>query len=123
MKKCPLSVTLLSLLIAAAGAVGFAYHVVELNLRQPFQNDAVWVELVRLVAVVCGVYMWRGRNWARWLAMVWIGFHVVVSGFHSFPEFAFHALLFAVFGYLLFRPQATEYFVAGEGNESPTIPP
>jgi len=123
MNKRPLPVTLVSLLIAAAGVVGFVYHLNELNVRHPFQNDAVLVELVRLVAIVCGVYMLRGRNWARWLAMAWIGIHVVVSGFHSFPEFAFHGLLFTVFGYLLFRPQATEYFVLGEGNESPTIPP
>ena len=54
--------------------------------------------------------MLRGRNWARWLVMVWIAFHVVVSGFHSFPELAVHALLFVVFAYVLLRPQATEYF-------------
>ena len=109
-KRRPLSVTLLSLLLAAAGTAGFAYHLTELNLRHPFQNDAVLVELVRVLAIVGGVYMLRGSNWARRLAMAWIGFHVVVSGFHSFPEFAFHGLLFAGFGYLLFRPRAAEYF-------------
>jgi uncharacterized membrane protein HdeD (DUF308 family) len=113
MNKRPLSVTLLSVLIAAAGALGVAYHLTELNLRHPFQNDVVWVGLIRLVAIVCGVYMLRGSNWARWLAMVWIGFHVVISGFHSLQEFAFHGLLFAVFAYVLFRPQATEYFRTG----------
>jgi hypothetical protein len=113
MTRRPLSVTLLSVLIAAAGAVGLAYHLSELNLRHPFQNYVLWVGLIRLVAIVCGVYMLRGDNWARWLAMVWIGFHVVISGFHSLPEFAFHGLLFAVFAYVLFRPQATEYFRAG----------
>ena len=104
--------TLISLLIAAAGAVGFAYHLTDLNVRHPFQNDVVWAGLVRLIAIVCGVYMLRGRNWARWLAMVWIGFHVVVSGFHSFPELAVHALLFVVFAYVLLRPRASEYFRA-----------
>lgn len=110
MKRRPLPVTILSLLIAAAGAVGFAYHLTELNLRHPFQNDVVWVSLIRLIAIVCGVYMLRGRNWARWLAMTWIAFHVIVSAFHSSMEFAFHGMLLAVFAYFLFRPQATEYF-------------
>ena len=113
MNKRPLPVTLLSLLIAAAGAVGFAYHLSELNVRHPFQNDAIWVGVIRLLAIVGGVYMLRGKNWARWLAMVWIGFHVVVSGFHSLLEFAIHGLLFAVFAYVLFRPPATQYFRGG----------
>ena len=110
MNRRPLSVTVVSCLLAAAGAVGFVYHLTELNVRHPFQNDAAWVSLVRLAAIVGGVYMLRGRNWARWLAMAWIGFHVVVSGFHSFPQFAVHAVLFVVFAWVLFRPQAAEYF-------------
>jgi len=110
MNRRPLSVTLVSLLLAAAGAVGLVYHFTDLNLRHPFQNDAVWIEVIRLLAVVGGVYMLSGKNWARWLAMFWIGIHVVVSGFHSLPEFAIHGLLFAVFAYILFRRPATEYF-------------
>jgi len=113
MNRRPLPVTVLSLLIAAAGAVGFAYHLTELNLQHPFQNDVVWVSLIRLVAIVCGVYMLRGHNWARWLAVAWIGFHVVVSAFHSSMEFAVHSMLFVVFAYFLLRPQATEYFRTG----------
>jgi hypothetical protein len=113
MKKRPLLVTVLSLVLVAAGAVGLVYHLNELDRHQPFQNDFLLIELVRLIAIVSGVYMLRGSNWARWLALVWIGFHVVVSAFHSLPEFAFHGLLFAVFAYFLFRPQATEYFCAG----------
>jgi hypothetical protein len=118
MKKRPLPVTLLSLLIAAAGAVGFAYHLNELNWHHPFQNDVLLVELVRLIAIVSGVYMLRGSNWARWLALGWIGFHVVVSAFHSLPQFAFHGVLFAVFAYSLFRRQATEYFCPESRLES-----
>jgi hypothetical protein len=113
MHKRPHSVTAVSLLIAASGTVGLAYHLTELNVRHPFQNEVVWVSLVRLVAIVCGVFMLRGSNWARWLAMVWIGFHLVISIFHSFGQLAFHSLLFVVFAYILFRPPATEYFRAG----------
>ena len=119
MNRRPLSVTVVSLLIAAAGVVGFAYHLTGLNVRHPLQNDVVWVELVRLVAIVCGVYMLRGRNWARWLAMAWIGFHVVISAFHSFPQLAVHGVLFVVFAYVLFRPRATEYFRPGSPSPTP----
>ena len=61
--------------------------------------------------------MLRGHNWARWLAMAWIGFHVVVSGFDSFPAFAFHGVMFAVFAYFLFRKQAAEYFRSARALE------
>jgi hypothetical protein len=110
MNKRPLPVTVLSLLLVAAGAVGLVSHLNELDRHHPFQNEFLLIELVRVIAIVSGVYLFRGSNWARWLALVWIGFHVVVSAFHSLPEFAFHGLLFAVFAYFLFRPQATEYF-------------
>jgi hypothetical protein len=103
-------VTVISCLIAAAGALGLAYHLTELNLQHPLQNDVVWVSLVRVVAIVSGVYMFRGRNWARWLAMAWIGFHVVIGGFHSRQQMAMHSLLFVVFAYVLFRRPAQGYF-------------
>jgi hypothetical protein len=114
MKRRPIPVSVVSLLLAAAGAVGFVYHLTELNLRHPFQNHAVWISLVRLLAIIAGVCMLRGRDWARWLAMAWIGFHVVLSAFHPFWELAVHGLVFAVFAWALFRRPATEYFRAGK---------
>ena len=110
MNSRPISVILVSLFIAAAGATGLVYHLPELNLHHPFQNEVVWVELVRVVAIVCGVYMLRARNWARLLALAWIAFHVVVSAFHSWQEFVFHAVLFVIFAFVLYRPPARVYF-------------
>jgi hypothetical protein len=108
-----LSVTLVALLLIVAGAVGLIYHAREIDLRQPFQNDTMWVELVRVLAIVAGVFLLRGMNWARWLAMVWIGFHVVISVLHSWQQVAMHAVIFALFAYLLFQPAANRYFQAG----------
>jgi hypothetical protein len=106
----PLSVTIVALLLIVAGAVGLVYHARELDLRQPLQNDTLWVELVRALAIVSGVFMLRGHNWARWLAIVWIGFHVAISFFHSWQQVVMHAIVFAVFSLSLFRPAATAYF-------------
>ena len=39
-----------------------------------------------------------GHNWARWLLVAWLAFHVVVSGFHSMSEMAAHAVLLIVVG-------------------------
>jgi hypothetical protein len=109
MNKRPLSVTVASYVIAAAGVVGLAYHFSEWTLR-PFHSDIVWVSLVRVIAIACGVAMLRGHNWARWLTMVWIAFHVALSFWHSWSEVAMHVLLLAVFAYVLFRQRANQYF-------------
>lgn len=110
MNPRPLSVTLLALLLIAAGAVGLVYHFSELDPGHLLQNDAFWVELVRVLAIVAGIFMLRGRNWARSLAMAWVAFHVVISFGHSWTQLAMHILVFVVFGFFLFRPRANEYF-------------
>ena len=113
----PISVTVISCVLVVTGAIGFAYHLIDFKSQHPFQYDIVWVGLVRLTAIVCGVFMLRGCNWARWLTLVWIAYHVVLSVFHPLYQLGVHGLLFAVFAYFLFRPQATEYFHAkGKGT-------
>ena len=48
--------------------------------------------------------MLRGRNWARWGALAWMLFHVILSAFHALHEFAIHAVFLAIMARLLFRP-------------------
>ncbi len=112
MNKRPLAVTLIAWLYIATGTIGFVYHLKELAPQQPFQYDILWISLVRLIAIVAGVCMLRGSNWARWLALLWIASHVILSAFHSWPELAIHSVLCAVFAYFLFRLGADEYFHA-----------
>lgn len=109
MTQRPLSVTVIGCLYIAMGAIGFAYHFTEFKTR-PFQYDFAWVELLRLMAIACGVYVLRGYSWARWLALAWIGYHVILSAFHTLPELAIHTLFCAVLAYFLFRPTASRYF-------------
>jgi hypothetical protein len=110
MKNRPLSVTIIGWLFIAAGAIGFAYHVTELRLERPFDYGVIWVCLLRLIAILCGVFVLRGSNWARWLLLIWIGYHVVLSAFHSVSEVVTHTLLLLVIAYFLFRPAASSYF-------------
>jgi hypothetical protein len=112
MKRRPNSVTAVSLLLIAAGAVGLLYHFKELNPRRPFENAALWLEFVRSLAIVAGGFMLRGQNWARWLAIVWVAFHVIVGALHSFGQFAFHAALCVVFTCILLGRPAADYFRA-----------
>jgi hypothetical protein len=116
MAKRPHSVTIISCVMIAAGVVGLVYHSREFKIQHPLQDGVLWISLVRLLAIVCGVFMLRRSNWARWLTLAWIAFHVVLSFFHSWQEVVMHGLLLAAFAYFLFRPQANEYFHASKSE-------
>ena len=102
----PLAFTIIGWLFIAAGSVGFLYHIMELNLRDPLANDTVWVSLVRLLAVLGGVYLLRGRSWARWLLIIWVAFHVGLSAFHTHTGLLAHSVLLVVVAWFLLRPRA-----------------
>ena len=122
MTKRPDLVTAIGFVFIAVGAIEIAYHLI--GLRRPFQQDVLWVCLVNLVAIVCGIYMLRGSKWARWLTVIWLAYHVILSSFHSFGKLAVHGMLFAVFVYFLFRPNVTKYFrdvKSGAGSKPPRL--
>lgn len=106
----PFSVTLIAGLLLLAGAAGIAYHITDVKTWHPFPYDYFAIFLIRVLAIVAGIYLLRGSNWARWLAILWIAFHVGVSFFDSWITVLIHAILLAVFAYILLRPAATAYF-------------
>jgi len=83
-------------MFVAAGVIGFAYHVTEFNPKRLFEFELVWACLLRLLAILGGVFVLRGNNWARWLLLVWIAYHVILSAFHSMSELVAHGVLFVV---------------------------
>jgi hypothetical protein len=121
MNKRPRSITVISWVFIALGGIAL------LNRLLPLVDDAAagrfpelraersfeyWpICLLHVLAIVCGMFMLYGFNWARWLLVVWIGYHVVLSIFHSPFELFVHSLLFAIILYFLFRPQASAYFL------------
>ena len=102
----PVSVWILSCLYIAVGTIGFAYYFSELMAHQ---DDSLWIELTELLAIVSGAFMFRGHNWARWLALVWMAFHVAIS-FPLYRQMAIHLAIFAGIAWALFRPDARRYF-------------
>jgi hypothetical protein len=114
MNKRPLSVTMVSVLLIAAGTAGIVYHFGELKLHPPVHYGPLGILLVRVLAIVAGVFMLRGQDWARWLALLWIASHVGISFLHSWQQVIMHALFLVVFAFLLLRPAATKYFRGGD---------
>ena len=104
--KRPIAVTILGCLFIVVGLVGLVYHASD----RPVDRWVVLISIVRIIAVVGGVFLLMGRNWARWLLLAWLAFHVVVSAFHSLSESVAHVVLLMVIGYVLLRPPASKYF-------------
>ena len=90
-----------------AGVGGMASHLLPLN---GVDWDLFWPVVVCLTGIAAGLFLVRGQLWARWLALAWMGFHVVLSVFHSAGQTAIHAVFFVIIAYFLFffrRPAAT----------------
>jgi len=105
--KRPLSITLLAGVYILVGAMGFFYH-----FRQaiPLNRDGAWIEVTELLALVAGVFLLRGHNWARWLALAWMGFHVILTAFIPLVPFLIHCVFLAAIAWILLRPPARRYF-------------
>ena len=114
MNKRPITVTILACALIAAGAVGLAYHLKDFNAPGAALLELILIAFVRLLAIVSGAFMLRGQDWARWLALAWIALHVGLSFLNSLREVAIHAAIFALFAWLLLRPEAWRFFRRSE---------
>jgi len=102
----PIAVWIIACLYIAVGALGLVGH---FPRHMVFRQDDVWIELTELLALVAGVFMLLGKNWARWLAVAWIAFHVAIS-WPVVSRIAIHAAFLAVIAWALFRADARRYF-------------
>jgi hypothetical protein len=117
MKDRPLSITIIGWLFIIFGAVALLSGLLPLGGTTTAQRIAEFkshwmVHLSRLAAMVSGLFMLRGHNWARWLLVIWIAFHIVISALHSVSQLAIHVAIFAVILFFLFRRPASAYFAA-----------
>jgi hypothetical protein len=108
----PLSVTLVALILAASGVVGLVYHGSELTANTPVVSEEYGVLLLRVVAIVTGVFLFRGAKWARWLALAWIGFHVIIS-VPDVSKTLTHVVILAIFAVVLFSRNSRTWFHGG----------
>jgi hypothetical protein len=118
--KRPISITLVSLLFILSGTLGLVYHGWPL-VHSIFNGSiATWdrrelietvvILLIRVLAIVGGVFLLKGRNWARWICVGWMAFHVVISFWHDMSSVITHAVLLVLIAILLFRPSVNDYF-------------
>jgi hypothetical protein len=113
MKKRPIAVTIIGWLLVLVGAAGSVYNFRMVGLHHVFHGGNVWIFVVEVIALVCGIFLLRGKNWARWLALAWMGFHVGFSFLVSWSQGTMHAVILLILAYFLFRSDAQVYFRQG----------
>jgi hypothetical protein len=110
MKRAPLPVIVISVLIMLSGAFGLYGAWLTFVARPDDHSDALLAAAVNVLGIVAGVFVLRGHNWARWLAVAWMGFHVAISFGHPRQELIVHSILLVLFAYGLFRADARPFF-------------
>jgi hypothetical protein len=103
----PVPVLIVAGAYLAVGIIGFVAHFHDL-LATP--SEGVWVELTELLAAVAGVFLLRRRNWARWLAVAWIAFHVGLSAFGRISELVMHTVMAVLIIGMLFHASSARWF-------------
>jgi uncharacterized membrane protein HdeD (DUF308 family) len=119
MPKRPLILTIFGWFLILAGAVGFVAH---FPLHRAWHSDDAWPLGLELILMIAGVFILRGHNWARWLAVAWIAFHVGLSFYHSLREVAIHTLILLIFVWILFHHAANVWFKARSQKQPPPNP-
>lgn len=104
--KRPLPVLVFGCLFILAGAMGLGYHLT----KRPLEQDFLLLAAIRLLAIVGGIMLLLGHNWARWLLLAWLVFHVVVSFYHSIEEIVLHAIFLLLFVFFVFRTPTSTFF-------------
>jgi hypothetical protein len=111
--KRPVPVLIVVGVYLLVGILGFTYHFSELTAGH---RDAIGIEITEFLAIVSGVGLLFRQNWARWLALAWVVFHVMISLFHPLRELLIHCCLCVVIAWLLFRPATARWFTAASSK-------
>lgn len=105
--KRPIAVIVVAVLFLLVGVGGFIGHFPGLIAGH---RDAVAIETTELLAAVAGVFLLLRHNWARWLALAWILFHVAISLTDPIGKLAAHVVFCILIAWALFRPASGQWF-------------
>ncbi|MBV4360656.1 hypothetical protein [Pinibacter aurantiacus] len=110
MERRPITVVIVGMLFILAGCMSIAFHVKDFFQPDAKLSEVIWALVVRLTALVCGILLFFRVDWARWLAVIWLLYHVIIGALHSKSEMAMHIVLLIVVAILLFVPVSSAYF-------------
>lgn len=118
MKNRPLPIVITAFIFIIAGFVGIAYHANEYFEPGSIKDELVWALFIRVLAIVCGLLLFSRVEWARWLAVIWLAYHVIVGALHSTAEMIVHIVFLVIVSFLLFMPDSSAYFRKREQGDT-----
>ena len=110
MRGCPLPIIIVAILLIIVGVVGFSSHINDFFETREALYTGLLVQLLRILAIVCGILLLRANKLGRWLSIAWILSHVIIGAFNSSFQFLAHLVLLVVVSILLFLPVSSMYF-------------
>jgi predicted ABC-type sugar transport system permease subunit len=114
MRKRPIVIILLSILfilIGAGGLIAAAFPFLNAqNLTRHEMLDSLYVAIGGVLALLGGVLAFQGRNLGRWLCVLWMAAHVVLSFWHPWDKLVVHGIMLLILIYLFFFSRAAHYF-------------
>jgi hypothetical protein len=118
--KRPLSITIISWIFILGGIISL--HAMYRGLTNPDtgQNMSMFISVhpvyftfthfAAILAIICGIFILFGFNWARWLLFVWFVEATIADAMIVPSHFWKPCVLFVPAVCFLFRQPATDYF-------------
>ena len=119
MRARPISITIVGWLFVAVGAVGLFAQTRKLLDSAAFDDDMAYATASELASLLGGAFLLDARNWARWLLVAWMAFHLVLSAVHDLPKLLVHVAIFAPILYVLFRAPGAAFFTRRRAAGTP----
>lgn len=113
----PVPIVIVSILFIVTGILGIATHLNDFNNPDVKLIELLWTLFVRILAIVCGILLLNKIKWARWLAIAWLLYHIVIGAFNSTKEVISHTVILVIVCVLLFLPTSVDYFKRKTSSE------
>jgi uncharacterized membrane protein HdeD (DUF308 family) len=112
-ERRPRSIIVISLLFILLGTLTLihaAWDLVNTEDRLTNLQHHWMIYLSAVAAIIGGAFLLKGHNWARWLLVLWMAFHIVVGALNGIVPLLTHVVIFSVILFFLFRRPASAYF-------------
>lgn len=134
MKKRPTSITVIAWILIVSSVLTAITSTMSLNnpmvkelmsrslLPLPVQYVIMYLGLI--ITVISGISILKGKNWSRYLYVIWsiIGFVIGITTSPMKAAMIPGGVIFLVIAFFLFRPKINEFFLPSElSNDSQGI--
>lgn len=110
MKGIPFIVLVVAILFIGVGLAGFILHYHDFFQANTNFYEVLGEQFLRVLAIVCGVFLLLAADWARWLSVAWVLAHVIISAFNSMDETVAHLVFLFAVAIVLYLPASSSFF-------------